>query len=634
MFLTNLVVMKRIIIAFTIYFLLRIFVSDACFAQDVPSIVDTSRYFPDVEHFEQTQGWQITNRKVNLHSRQAESQTIMNYRYLVDMQSAPRTALSFQVAVTKIRHAEIPEPRTGTLITRAQYAYSKMYESSQVGYFRGAEPAKYGDESFTARKDSNSYHVFVRRGDYLIDIRGADILPNRYDKPSVEKVAHYIADFIDSRIFGVRIGIFKPIQVLNDKNVPLIAGKKMVIYATVETERDRELPDNYVFKVKVGRRGFNRTSYDFPLDLSTSSNFDPVGDTTDGVLWEHEHVEPVKIDRVHASFFRIKQESEYRSYMYRLFLDPIKPDFYGDYVFRVTVVDQQTGSKLREHVYRVPCRQSKKLRIAVMPLPVGYWAPPDRWKVEDWSWMSKLGDQGWYRTSFIGMVAPLPENIQKKFTMYPRVRKYLLKNLPKSRGKRRYMDLTRKGRDFLKAVMPVAEENLEFYIYDRFPEDLVVEPHPTEVRLIVKALERWRKKHPRFDRVIGIAPGSNPLEGGVSFYLENDAGRQFWFKKNNIVISVNAPAFQFAHDIAHTFGAYDEWMPRDSEMDTLKQFTKPINKPLGTDSGQLVSNGYWPQKKKFMGTPQRSVNSIMGIEDPAWIPANVYKGILKKLMGG
>lgn len=624
--------------AFKIFIFLMLFVATYSLskitvnAMTTPALVDTTRYFPKPHNFPQLEGWQITNKKTNLATRQFESQTVMGYRYIVDKGTAPRTALSFQVVVTKLRGGSFSDPKTGMTISRANYVYQNQFKLCREDFLRAAKPLKFGDQSFDAVRDRDKHLIFIRRGDFLIDIRGADTMPSYKSKPKVKDVAFFLAEFIDSRIFGARIGLVRPIQVFNNPKIQMVAGKKMVVYVSVETEKNQPFPENYLLKVKVGERGFKKQAYAIPLGSKEKTEFDPVTNDTDGPVWDKEYGEQTPITRTERACFRLKKEREYDTRLYRFFLDPVDPQFYGDYVFRVTIENPESGSKLRETVVKMPTRPSKSFKIAIMPIPVGYWTPAEHWDVEDWAWISKLGDQGWKRKSFIYFTAPLPEHVQMKYRMYPRVKKYLRKHLITSKGQKRYQEKITDSRQFLKAVFPLAEENFEIYTYDDFPRDIEVEPHPDSPEKILKALKKWHSKHPRFQRVIGVVPGGNPMKGGVKFYLDDATGQNLWLKKKYILLNVNAKDFQLAHEVAQSLGAADEWTPPAAKKKT--GWNRPMNSPVGEPGGQVVVNGYWVQQKKFMGTPIKPINSIMGKIKPAWIPENVYKGLRKTAEGG
>ncbi len=614
-----------------IIFLLMILSFEQAFAQISGNELDTdtSRFFPEPQEF-QTGKWQINFQKFNTQSRNFHSSSNRGYRMLVDLNSSPKTALTFNVTITLVREGTMIDEKRGRTVPNVHYVFRKFLNMSSMGHYKPAELSKFGDESFEAMKDYDKYRIFIRRGQYLIDIIGMDNLPDRKDKPNVQQVSRYLAYFIDSRIFGARIGKFRPIQALDNRNIPMISGKRMVIYSTVEVQKKEKFPSNYLLTVTVGMQGFRQTSYAIPLGLKGKTIFGSAGSTTDGALWADEYGEPVPMTEDLKNYFGILDNPNYETYLYRFYIDPKKHNRIGNYIFKVNIIDPN-GSKLREHVFKYPLQRTKKLRIAIMPLPIGYWAHAKDWKVDEWSWISRLGDQAWKRQSYISFVASVPEEEREKFMPKP-LGDYLRKHLFTSKGKRRYEEKAKEGKEFLMGAFPIDEENFEIYVYEEFPEDLKIDPQPKDIKKICSALDKWREKHPRFDRVIGISPGSNPLQGGVSFYLDNDTGRQFWYRKNSVVISTYAPAFQLAHDLAHTFGALDEYPDTDPGKPAGGYMLPPLNKPVGVEGGSMVNDGYWPAKEKFMGTPLRPVNSIMGIKEPAWIPGDIYKGIMKQLV--
>ncbi len=582
---------------------------------------DTSQYFPSPQDLPSSPNWQVVNKKVNLSGRDFKSQTQMGYRYILDYATSPKTGLSFFVVVTKIRHGKVIDAREGLSVTKAQYAFKRMYETYSTGMYQPAIPLKYGDESFESWQDAQHCMVFVRRGDYLIDIRGTDFAPYRKDKPSLRDMCHTFAEFIDGRIFGVRLGKFFPIQAVG--NVPLVAGKKMAIYIGVEVRKGRNISD-YIYQIKVGRRGFSRTSYEFPLNLKNSLEYDPVGDTSDGTVWNKEFVEPISIEDA-KKFFDVRENQEYDTYFYRIFLDPKKPNFSGNYIFRVTVKDN-SSSKLREKVLKFQTRKSPTLRIAIVPLPIGYWAPPSQWKF-DAEWIRRMKDKGWKRIIPDTFLVTLPQVKRNLIIGSPSLKKALKKSLREGRGHILYFEKTKKACDFLKGVMPVAEEKFEVYTYDDFPSDLKISSQPNSIEEVLRSLENWRRRHPRFQRVIGVIAGGNPLTGGISFYIDENTGRNFWFKKKIALVSVDEPVFSFAHQLLHTFGAYDEWADPSSEKRPL------LNSPMGVIGGEKVIEGFWVQKKEYQGTHQKPCNSVMGKIPPAWITPRLYKGLMKVLKG-
>jgi len=591
--------------------------------------IDTSRYFPDPQDFG-ISGWQVNFQHFNQESRVFASSSNRGYRMLVDMNSAPKTALTFNVTIALLRPGTIRDKKRGMEVSNAHFVFRQLFDMCTMGHYMPAKISQFGDESLEAAKDYDKYRIIIRRGQYIVDIVGTDNLPARTDKPSLQAASHFFAHFIDSRIFGARVGLFKPIQVLDDPRVPMVAGKRIVIYSSVEVEKDVKLPAHFNLTLNVRNQGFRQSSYAIPLGVEGKTVFGPAGPDDDGSLWSEEYGEPVELTPENRAFFKITDNPKYSTYLFRYFLDPAKSNRYGNYIFGINII-APSGSKLKEQVYKRPVFSTRKLRIAIIPLPVGYWAPGKDWKIEDWLWLSKLGDQAWKRQSYIGFVASLPEDMRMNYAP-KKVADFLRKRLLTSKGQRSYNEKTKEAREFLMGTFPVAEENFEIYISEEFPEDLKIEPHPTEVRNICLALDKWLEKHPRFDRIIGVVPGGTPLKGGVGFYLDDDAGRQFWYRKKSAVVSIDAPTFQFAHELARTFGAVDEFMEAGTEKPSSGYSLPPINRAVGMEGGNLITNGYWPAKIEFMGTPLKSINSIMGKREPAWITKDVYNGILKQLV--
>ena len=623
--LTLLVKSKKVMALFT--FLVLLF--SVAFAQAIPENTDTSRFLPRPEDFPM-KGWQVNFEHLNKENRNIISTSNRGYRYLVDMETSPKTALTFNVTVSLLRPGTVIDQKRGMEVSNSQAVFQRVFDMSAMNHYMPSQKSKWGDESFEAAKDYNKYRIVIRRGQYLIDIVGADMLPANPNKPSVKDVAYYFAYFLDSRVFGARIGNFKVIQALDTPRVPMIAGKRMVVYATVEIESTEKLPKNFLLNLNVANQGFRQTSYQIPLGLKAKTQFGPAGSISDGALWSEEYGEPVEITPVEKAVMGIVDNPNYSTYLYRFFLDPAKTMRVGDYVFRINIIDS-SGSKLREHIVKKPVFSPRKVRIAIMPLPIGYWAPAKDWRVEEWGWLSKLNDEAWKRQSYISFVASLPEDKRKDFVP-KKVADFLRKHLLTSKGQRRYKEKVKEAKEFMMGVMPVPDENFEVYIYEEFPDDLVVEPHPDSIRTITGALDKWLEKHPRFDRVIGVSPGGNALHGGVKIFLDDDAGRQFWYQKKSIVLSVHAPTYHFAKELARTFGAVDEYMEPGTEKPPGIHPAPPINRAVGIEGGDMVTNGYWPAKETFMGTPLRPVGSIMGKKEPAWIPANIYNGILKQLL--
>lgn len=597
-------------------------------AQDLTSIhgTDTSRFFPRPEDFG-IPGWQINFQNLNQESRNFLSSSNKGYSFIIDLETSPRTAYTFSVTITLVRPGMGVDPKRGVQVPISEMYYHQFYESASIMHFMPAERSHYGDQSFEAAKDYDKYKILIRRGDYLIDIAGTDLLPDRMDKPPVRDVAHLIAAFIDSRIFGARIGLFRPVQVLNDPSVPFVAGKKMVVYAAVEVEQGREIPKGYMMVINVGMRGFRQLAYQLPLSVKGKTVFGEAGPATDGALWTEEYGEPVEITPQRRAFFNIPHSPGYDTYLYRFYLDPVQPDFYSNYIFKVHLA-APSGTKLWDHIFEVPVKPSGTLITAIIPLPVGYWAYPKDWTVDKWSWITKMEDQAWKRQSYINLMAELPEEAREKFTPKP-IADYLRKHLVTSKGQRVYNEKAKEAGEFLMGAFPIAEESFEIHIYEDIPEDIAVDPHTNDMTVITAALELWLKKHPRFDRVIGVVPGSNPIKGGVAFHMDRDTGMQFCYGKKAAVVSVDAPAFQFAHDLAHTFGAVDEFL----EADQVRRVSgvKQINTPIARPQGHHVIQGYWAAKQQFMGTPLKPIGSIMGLQEPAWITPEVYKGILEQL---
>ncbi|MFP4498387.1 MAG: hypothetical protein ACLFQV_09280, partial [Vulcanimicrobiota bacterium] len=138
-------------------FLSAVFLTGFSFAQGTVSLTDTARFFPEIQEFPNPENWQITNQKINMHSRQAESQTITGYRYILDKNTAPRTGLTFNIIITKIRPGQVTKANTGTNISRARYAYERMEDVTRQAHVIPPRSLDFGDASFEAQKDPQSY---------------------------------------------------------------------------------------------------------------------------------------------------------------------------------------------------------------------------------------------------------------------------------------------------------------------------------------------------------------------------------------------------------------------------------------------------------------------------------------------
>ncbi|MCE1245392.1 MAG: hypothetical protein LWY06_01975 [Firmicutes bacterium] len=590
---------------------------------------DTSRFLPNPNNFQQN-GWQVSFEKLNQEDRNFNSVSVRGYRMLIDLESSPKTALAFNITVSLMRPGNVIDEKRGMEVSNAHLIYQQFFDSCAFDHAIPAKQSVYGDESFEAAKDFDKYRIVIRRGQYLIDIAGTDLMPDRQDKPSLLQVAHYFAYFSDARIFGARISLLRPMQAFDDSTVPMVAGKKIVVYGAVEVEKNVPFPSNYQFAMMLEGNCTRQKVYSLLLGEKGKTVFGPAGDTDDGSIWREEYAEPVPLTPELRNILSIPENPGYSTYLYRFFIDPALTEVYDNYVFRVNLFDPN-GSKLRELALVIPAVSSARLRVAVLPLPVGFWAPGKDWKLEEPGWINKIGDQGWKMDSYLNFMSNLPEEAKAGFMRKP-VADLLRKQLPKSHGKIKYLENTTKARYFLYGIMPLAEEKLEFDVLEEFPEDLTVDPNTDDIAKITQSLNAWMEKHPKYDRVIAVVPGNNPAKGGVSFNMDNDAGIQFWYRKKAAIVSVDATPKQFARALAQTFGAIDENLPVDAKAPTEDLLGKPINKPLGAENGDIITNGFWAAKNQFMGTSVKPVNSIMGLKEPAWIPKSVYKGIIRELI--
>jgi hypothetical protein len=517
-----------------------------------------------------------------------------------------------------------------------------------------------GDEGIRAVHEITSLLYFVK-GDYLIMVSAV----------GDPELAEEVGRIIESKLLTT-ILLLSPVQVLHD-DVPLISGKKMGVFVAVESRRDMLDSNEYALVLEVSKNQFLQNEYSIQLNAD-SRTYNHIKDADDGGTWNREIVTTISDKNdiiVCLSYFGIKRTAEnvkkIKIKIFRFLLDPVDMDYNGDYEFKAFIMN----SEKRKIATRITTRRTVKsatLKIAIIPIRVGWWAHPKNWleKIPELENDKDFVDTAWTDINYTEFMESLSEQELKKIE---NVKKRIKRAITGGRGKILYSDTARKMAHFAKGVFPLAEEALTITILEDQPHNLLIDPKET-LDPIFEKVNAWAKKS-SYDRVVAIVPGTSPGQGGIDFYMNPAVGVALWYIEHAVMVALQAWDSIAAHELAHTYGAIDEYgqditdgLPEWAQyvvgpvsymfiwfqdqrtwlrhaaavlqtyIENLKKKLNqkwPINSCVGMPGGHQVMNGFWAARGKFMGTPQDTKNSLMGQLDNAWITTELYEGIRKQI---
>ena len=514
-----------------------------------------------------------------------------------------------------------------------------LWESYVTTIFQsmaGLKKLDLGDDGRILNQENSTLLYFVR-GDFFVFVHAA----------GHPKFAKKIGELIESKL--AMILLVKVIQVIDAEDIPLISGKKLGVYVAVEAQEEFLTSNNYILSLKVGKGNFLRNEYPIPLNAVTPVEFDPIPHVNDGGTWDKEVAEPVKKSEMTTcmEYFNLRKPGKgKRIKFFRFFLKPTNPNFNRHYLFRVDIIDEEK-TKLASIPAEKKTLPSTTLKIAVVPVKVGYWAPPKDWLERAVEIEGKTPRDYpdnhlhvWTDLAYTQFLESLTEKQRKIITP---IERWIKRAFQSGEGKRAYTTSAKRLAHFARAVFPLAEENFIIDIKEDFPPDLNVTPHESSIENIAEKLDKWAKKN-SYDRVVGIVPGSKNGMGGVSFDINGIGVYTWWYGKTGVIVSLQAPAYVGAHELAHTYGAVDEYLGSLSQPLQVKLRGQTIlNSALGDDHGEQVKHGFWAARKEFMGTSKNPKDSIMGkaANNPlhwmvttsstpdAWIGPTLYRGFLQ-----
>ncbi|MBU0636258.1 hypothetical protein KKE06_04495 [Candidatus Micrarchaeota archaeon] len=238
-------------------------------------------------------------------------------------------------------------------------------------------------------------------------------------------------------------------------------------------------------------------------------------------------------------------------------------------------------------------------------------------------------------------------------------------------GKQVYLDMVKESKDYFKAVMPIAEENIFFHTAQK-PFENKLSGKTTSLLRVLWALRditsgrRWNRLYTDdwiyenlflepgeedlrvhqmkgYDRVVGFVPTASSQTSDFDFGDALGVMNNMVNRYGVLVDLENASGPVMTHEILHTYCAIDEYlnwvMRRVTDFSTsvaCSEGALSINDNKGTDNqGTPVKDGFWVEKRTFQGTPENPKYSIMGKqphdEYNKWITHDLYHGVGVKI---
>ncbi|MFA5049451.1 MAG: hypothetical protein WC501_00425 [Candidatus Micrarchaeia archaeon] len=495
---------------------------------------------------------------------------------------------------------------------------------------------------------------------------------------------------------GVSANIEKvvPVQVLKD--APMIAGKETAVMVAIKSTGGEiyKKSDSSKFYLTfnavatdIGNQDAGKFTpfSEFRFVLDEGPNLDAVQTISENNVNEY------------LDFMGVQKESGAIYHVYIFYIDHPSTALKGYYYFSAALsVEKITSGKIEEKDLggadaKAKVYPSPNLKLTILPVAVGAWDPNlcelcvDTSKFSlynfactkqgiarlgktssnlfDFMWEGKLSqnfiDQLYSESSFWKKIFEGPslkfckKEFQKEFTKseleaYTSKSPYLYSlypNTPPATPEQRYVMLVTESIDYLKGVMPIAEEKLTYKIYNEPKKIPTINSHTTSLSDILFALELFHTKFidSSYERVIGVVPVDgqrNIVNIPYSDINFDDEGYMSGLYSDEAVIisHLYAGPNTMTHEIAHTYCAVDEYTPPVIRFLTSAivipgfcgEGIMRINTNRGTDQrGTPVTNGFWVAKRKLMGIPSNPKYSFMGSaeDDQQWISDELYFGL-------
>lgn len=440
----------------------------------------------------------------------------------------------------------------------------------------------------------------------------------------------------------------KPVQVLDDDTLPLIAGKKMAFFVVVRCRKNSEgktFPGHSLV-LKTSPKAFYHNTFKIPLDTVDTIYPKPetiISEKGDGACWNKEEIQQlIKNEKKEAlEFFRLDEkdfeDSDIR--LYRFMLSPKNPNRNRPFNFSAEIVDDSGAISARVTLAR-ECVKSPKFHVVFVPLRIGFWS-----RVMNPKTMIKhMADPNlqaffppllaWTDISREEFEASMDEATRQQWDDLPASRrKSIIKALTKGKGSAMYHKLAEANGIFAKSVFPVAEERMMITILNDQPhlqgkKDI----DKMSSRELQETLEKWLASHPRYSRVIGFVPGFTKKTGGVDIDTKDGTMGKHAFDTKRSALSAAWHDSQSiaSHEMIHSLGV----------LDAIWTFGEMMSCILNRDEWPVfpgnpgITNGFWAAKKKFIGTPGKPAGSIMTTYEEKklfWIDASLFKIILEAI---
>lgn len=614
--------------------------------------------------------------------------------------------VSLDISVTIFSRESLPPVSSKYLIdvlkNSGQYTSVNEVNFGDGGLICGSKWDGFVSISLTF--DYGNYYVVVSTGG---ERRGRSAM--------VKKIAQIVEDKLQAKVF-----LLKPIQALDNASVPLISGKKMAVFVGLEYNKTLLETKGYFLRLQGKKGQFRQNEYSIEIGKEKSRPFGKeLENVDDGANWNKEIVELLEGKEAKNCLERFaikdKPKKGCERRIYRFMLAPPGPNLKGICQFRASFIH---GDKriLSSHFVSPQTVPSPRKKIAIIPLRIGYWAPPQYWlamirehgikSFNDFKWQLDYRPDGFslawragkqIREEFLEAVKNnvLPSQADRDTwgKLDEKSKDLVKKAVTEGSGQQAYQQLARAIVYYTKAVFPAAEQCLEFTIKDDQPWT-IDSPDPgtwrnnkkkpdimemlglpmestKDIRELVIPLDGVRNKlteflhvHTQYDRVLAIIPGGSPGDGGVNLdirtivhfimKLKNKIMRKdsdsvslgLTFRNKNrrisllavdsIILRSNALhhiAEWGAHELAHTFGAQDEYLTLLGPVQRLR-----IENPIQPANKVHVSGGFWAALKAFQGSAKQPVYSLMNapedIFQKRWISPELYKGLIDNLSKG
>lgn len=488
------------------------------------------------------------------------------------------------------------------------------------------------------------------------------------------------------------------IQTLNDMKIPMVSGKQLAVFIVVNStgpemfsaQEDRRYMLTFIAeaKDKWGAVSDDFTSFPkFVLGLDEHVT-DPAIEMVEGQD-VNEYLSLLGVEKADDSIYRV----------YIFYLDHPKTDLLGYYSFDgiVTMLkEDQNGEKKESTISRrritADVYPSKQFHLKTVPVGIGVWHPdiceycvyfdPNSGYVFDCKHDDVLNpihsvfDYAWEgRMDRTALDRVLSEGAQSN----PGTFKYvcaqgfrtqftqaelnqMTSQTPATYDQyngatgtpltpeQRYNQLAANSIIYLKAVMPLAEEDIIVHMEPRpqmLPQGGAYAAYPFAVTMGLESKYDNYLYQSRYGRVVGFVPVDGAKEMFSKSYSELDFDVEGYSNSliSNEVVLVNTPLSGYTtmtHEIAHTYCAIDEYegawtrfLQAGMKIPLLCSYSEGpwINSRRGDTRGTPVKNGFWVEKRRIMGTQNNPKFSFMGdaSDEEQWITDELYYGMGRNL---